>query len=280
VDGTLTVFAFDARSDNPAQASPERKFIFRQEDLSKHYSESKLGHSYSFWLPWDEVGGEERQITLVSRFESAGGKAVMSTPSRQILPGTKTDAKKPTPQSAAAANPEPRPSDQVGLASYQEHNPACAESRNIATATIDLPPSFVRQSLLPGQEKRAAGDGASASRDSSAAPAVAIPAAPAGRAIKERASQPQAKSPPGNPDSTPETESSVRSAPSRFPARRGATVGPKTDPVRRQPLLGRWPSALPATPRSGPWRQAPDTTPAAATEPASASPPAEQNTQN
>jgi hypothetical protein len=281
VDGTLTVYAFDARSENPAQAEPERKFVFRQEDLSKHYSESKLGHSYSFWLPWDEVGSEERQITLVSRFESAGGKALMSTPSRQILPGTKADAKKQSSQNGAA-NPEPPPPDHVGLASYQENNRGGAPGRNFASATIDLPPSFVRQSLLPGKELGGASGGASPNHDSSAAPPVAPPAAsaPTGRAIKEPASQPQAKSPPVNPDSTQETESSAHSARPRFPARRGAVVGPRTDPVRRQPLLGQWPSALPMTPRSAPWRQAPDTPPDAATTPPPASPPTEQNTQN
>jgi len=275
VEGTLTVYAFDARSEDPAQAMPERKFVFQAKNLSKHYSESKLGHSYSFWLPWDEVGGEERQITLATRFESTKGQIVMSAPSRQILPGGKKIANKgSTPEGLADA--EPSAPNGVRAASHQEDLPERVLSRNITTTTIDLPPSFVRQSLMSGNSNADVGvppaTGASAP---AASPTSAVP----GGVLKDQASSPQVKSSPAGSDATQQAESSTRSVHSRFPVRRAATAELKNDPVRRQPYPGQWPCALPPTPRSARWRESPDTPPAAPTEPPAVSPPA-QNMQN
>jgi hypothetical protein len=143
IDGTLTVYAFDGRSNNPSQAVPERKFVFLPRDLPKHYSESKSGHSYSFWLPWDDVGGPERQIVLATRFESKGGQVLLAAPSRQILPGARPDAgKEPAPSGTAMASPVT--ASDVRQVSHQENLPEGAPIRSVTAATIDLPPSFVR----------------------------------------------------------------------------------------------------------------------------------------
>ncbi len=69
VEGELTVFAYDDSLDIRADSVPARKFVFRAEELKKHYSKSTLGHSYSFWIPWDKVGGQQRQISLIARFK-------------------------------------------------------------------------------------------------------------------------------------------------------------------------------------------------------------------
>ena len=127
VDGTLTVYAFDARSNNPSQAVPERKFVLLPRDLPRHYSESKLGHSYSFWLPWDEVGGPERQIVLATRFESKNGEVLLASPSRQILPGARPNANKESTPGVAGISPA-APTG-VRLASHQEHPRSPAELR-------------------------------------------------------------------------------------------------------------------------------------------------------
>ncbi len=278
VEGTLTVYAFDARSEDPAQAVPERKFVFQAKNLSKHYSESKLGHSYSFWLPWDEVGGEERQITLATRFESTKGKIVMSAPSRQILPGAKKIAKKSsTPEELADTEPS---TNGVRAASHQEDLPDRVLNRNITTTTIDLPPSFVRQSLLSGNSNPDGSSGVPPAPGASAAPAASPTSAMPGGVLKNQASPPQAKSSPAGSDATQQAESSARSVHSRFPVRRGATAELKNDPVRRQPYPGQWPCALPPTPRSARWRESPDIPPAAPTEPPAVSSPPAQNTQN
>lgn len=87
VDGTLTVYAFDDTGQVPTHITPERRYVFLSEHLQKHYSKSQLGHSYSLWLPWDEVGGTPKQVSLVIRFEPTEGAAVISEPIRQSLPG-------------------------------------------------------------------------------------------------------------------------------------------------------------------------------------------------
>ncbi len=71
---------------------PARKYVFRAEELAGHYSESKLGHSYSFWVPWDRVGGPQRQVSLIARFKSAQGGVVMSEMTRHLLPGAQPSA--------------------------------------------------------------------------------------------------------------------------------------------------------------------------------------------
>jgi hypothetical protein len=87
VDGTLTVYAFDGSLGGIATGKPERKYVFTPEQLANHYSETMLGHSYSFWLPWDKAGGELRKLSLVARFEPLDGPATLSEASQQVLPG-------------------------------------------------------------------------------------------------------------------------------------------------------------------------------------------------
>ncbi len=88
VDGELTVFAYDDTDNVRENTLPARKYVFRSEEFSGHYSESKLGHSYSFWIPWDRVGGPRRQVSLIARFKSKHGGVVMSEMTRHLLPGT------------------------------------------------------------------------------------------------------------------------------------------------------------------------------------------------
>ncbi len=69
VDGTFSVFVFDESDRDTGYTQPERKFVYLPDQLGKYYSKSNLGHSYSFWLPWDEVGGPQRKLCLIARFE-------------------------------------------------------------------------------------------------------------------------------------------------------------------------------------------------------------------
>lgn len=87
VEGTLVVYAFDETGRDANTARPDRKYVFTPEQLPAHYSKSKAGHSYSVWLPWDEVGGVQAEITLIVRFEPKAGGPVISEPCREILPG-------------------------------------------------------------------------------------------------------------------------------------------------------------------------------------------------
>jgi hypothetical protein len=87
VDGTVMVYAFDAKKLDKNDAAPEKKFVFPAKNLAGHYSKCSLGHSYSFWLPWDKVGGATRQISLIVRYEGQDGTVVLSETSRKLLPG-------------------------------------------------------------------------------------------------------------------------------------------------------------------------------------------------
>lgn len=87
VEGTLVVYAFDETDREPGNARPDRKYVFTAQQFPEHYSKSKIGHSYSVWLPWEEIGGIQKDITLIVRFEPKEGSAVIGESCRQLLPG-------------------------------------------------------------------------------------------------------------------------------------------------------------------------------------------------
>lgn len=93
VDGRLVVYAFDETDRAPHETHPTRKYVFPREEFARHESESQLGPSYSVWLPWDEVGGNMKQISLIARFEPDGGNYVMGEQTKHLLPGLSKDDK-------------------------------------------------------------------------------------------------------------------------------------------------------------------------------------------
>ena len=88
VDGSLVVYAFDEAGRDPGNARPDRKYVFPSEHFDIHYSKSELGHSYSVWVPWDEVGGEQKEISLIARFLPANGAPLIGEQAQHLLPGT------------------------------------------------------------------------------------------------------------------------------------------------------------------------------------------------
>ena len=105
VDGTLVVYVFDEEGRDPGNAKPDRKYVFSKEDWERHYSKSELGHSYSVWLPWDEVGGPQKEISLIVRFTPSTGPTIVGEQARQVLPGVKAVAKSEGPQPGTARRP-------------------------------------------------------------------------------------------------------------------------------------------------------------------------------
>lgn len=87
VKGTLVVYAFDESNRDPNNVVPDRKYIFPPEQFQMKYDKTNLGNSYSIWLPWDDVGGEQKQISLIVRFTSDKGEMVSSDESKEVLPG-------------------------------------------------------------------------------------------------------------------------------------------------------------------------------------------------
>jgi hypothetical protein len=93
VDGDLTVFIFDGNEKDPAHAKPLKVYQFRAGTLNKHYSFKKpLGHGYDFFMPFDEIGGEEKNLCVMARFDDRLEKAlVLSQPVVTVLKGTKPE---------------------------------------------------------------------------------------------------------------------------------------------------------------------------------------------
>lgn len=85
VDGTLIVHGFDDVTQSPEKRV--KRFEFTPEQFTRHFSQTDLGASYSVWIPWDAVGGEQRRISLVASFKTAEGKMVQGLPATLVLPG-------------------------------------------------------------------------------------------------------------------------------------------------------------------------------------------------
>ena len=88
VDGQLVVYAYDESEGDPNRVEPTRRYVFPAAQFAKHQSECSLGPSYSVWLPWDEVGGPMKNISLITRFEPKGGALVAGEPTSHMLSGT------------------------------------------------------------------------------------------------------------------------------------------------------------------------------------------------
>ena len=90
VSGKLTIYGYDD-AEGETSGKADRKFVFESSTFQKHHSATGLGDSYSFWVPWDEVGGVERTITLIPVFKSVDGKIPESKPATLRLPGKKRE---------------------------------------------------------------------------------------------------------------------------------------------------------------------------------------------
>ncbi len=108
VDGEVTVFVFDGEEHDPAHAKPLKVYRFPADSLDKHYAHKKpLGHGYDFFLPFDELGGEEKKLCVMTRFDDRLDTGFgLSQPVNTLLQGTKP-----------AAEPGPENSVQQFLAS-------------------------------------------------------------------------------------------------------------------------------------------------------------------
>lgn len=147
VDGRLVVYAFDESGREPTDHKPTRRYVFPAEQFGNHLSQSEIGASYSVWLPWGGVGGPSTDISLIARFEPAGGGGlVVSDQATQRLPGRDVGAPpgegvmiagKPAPpvQQAGFQSPPPR-AGQPAASATAEAPPA--PKRRLTTTTINL----------------------------------------------------------------------------------------------------------------------------------------------
>ena len=199
VDGTLIVYIFEETNRDPNNAKPDCKFVFTPEQLPKHYSKSKLGHSYSFWIPWDQAGGMQKEFTLIARFEPKIGPPVIGEQCKEMLPGrlppAKADPARTLPaiggpagvMATAPANNWPN-GGACGVNPAGYNGPAAAQAAyGVRQAAFESPqpqygPQYNPQAAQGGQERRmttatiAVPDGL-ALRQALSAPQVVPPAA-------------------------------------------------------------------------------------------------------
>lgn len=145
VAGTLVVYAFDETNRDPTNPVPDRKFVFTADQFSEHYSKSRAGHSYSFWLPWDVAGGEQKEISLIARFTPQEGGVVISEQARVLLPGPvmakPTRSSTPGVESGHPTLPNPAWQGEVQQTAYQASNYSNQPTK-LETTTIQLPRQF------------------------------------------------------------------------------------------------------------------------------------------
>ncbi len=235
VDGSLTVYAYENNGTNGASV-PTRKYAFLAEQLERHYSKSQLGHSYSFWLPWGEVGGPPRQLTLIARFEPRGGGAVLSEAITQLLPGAavtpvvrqRSEGVEIRHLSEGQVTPASHVSPQAAPVTHAALQP---QQREMETITIEVPPAFARRP----------------------APSGASPAAPT---QAQTGSTSRAKAAASRPLSPPSTGGLRPRGSDSQPGKRRALAPPRPrpaiEPPRRRPRPAGWPSAVEATPAADP----------------------------
>lgn len=105
VEGELTVHAFAEKPDG--SMGEVKRYHFTAEQFTKHFSQSDLGASYSIWIPWDAVGGEQTRISLVPSFRTEAGNLVQGETALVALPGRRLEleavAKRPSPMDALLA---------------------------------------------------------------------------------------------------------------------------------------------------------------------------------
>lgn len=91
-EGEMTVFAYadqeaTGKDSDEGAVNADRKYVFTAEEFKNHYSATEFGPSYSIWVPWDAVGGEQQAISLVPVFKTTAGEAIMGDHSRTLLAG-------------------------------------------------------------------------------------------------------------------------------------------------------------------------------------------------
>jgi hypothetical protein len=185
VKGQLVVYGYDDSQQGSATAPPSQKFVFTAEQLQEHYTPSELGPSYSIWIPWDEVGGYRKTVTLIPVFLSADGNIASGSPSINLLPG------KPAPQQQISQRENPpsgheQPTRQVVYEQWTEATPTLPTSQQrtaeppnweysrprIRTTTIQLPRATARR-MIEDEAARASAAASLPGSTSEAAQSVA-----------------------------------------------------------------------------------------------------------
>ena len=148
VEGNLVVYAFDETDRADHETHPTRKYIFPTEEFVRHVSDSSLGPAYSFWLPWDEVGGQQRNISLIAKFEPKDGPVVLGEQTRHLLPGLTIDPNANKPLLTKTVQTDN--GEQVRLATYSGQAAATVTSQSAESSIlVPSPPKQMSTATIP-----------------------------------------------------------------------------------------------------------------------------------
>jgi hypothetical protein len=250
VEGELTVYAYDDSDGGPDNSVPARKYVFRTEELSNHYSKSSLGHSYSFWLPWGNVGGPQRQISLIARFKSKAGGVVMSEMTHHFLPGAPSPSVSQK-QGLPRSGPSPaRKAYGVQQAAHEEPAEEQPDDNSaMTTTTIALPPRLGSRWARPSAETQSALPALDAAGSQSELKTLADAAGRQAETADSQALAREIRALRESLDSKPpETAPADRFGRRRYRARIEPRLPPTRDPARTQLRPAEPPSGPPPTP--------------------------------
>ncbi|MGB0598088.1 MAG: hypothetical protein ACPGLY_15485 [Rubripirellula sp.] len=148
VEGTLIVHGFDDSASSAKEAV--KRYEFTPEQLTRHFSQTDLGASYSIWIPWDAIGGEQKRISLVTSFKTSEGRMVQGIPATMVLPGASAQTEEE--KIAAMYSPDylaHRDATQTGSTRHSGLTTTTIRRRLPQTQSEVISPSIT----LPGQRR-------------------------------------------------------------------------------------------------------------------------------
>jgi hypothetical protein len=147
VDGSLVVFGYDDSSRDDANRKADKKFVFTPEHLAGRFSNTQIGASYSVWVPWDEVGGPKKSISLLPVFRSEEGHIVRGEQIVSILRGKATG--KNGEQFVRDQRTDAKDGQQVAFNSPVDSATKGEAKDAMKTTTIRVPQSTIRYLQAP-----------------------------------------------------------------------------------------------------------------------------------
>jgi hypothetical protein len=147
VEGQLVVYGYDDTRATNESRNPDRKFAFTPEQFTTHFSPTELGASYSIWIPWDEVGNNQVDVSLVPIFTATSGQLIVGQSSKAVLAGPNSPAHESRVERTVLPPPViqregPSAVGSIQQATYQESVPGMVVqslNSNLQETSIALP---------------------------------------------------------------------------------------------------------------------------------------------
>lgn len=158
VDGKLTVFLYDdTRKAEEETQEATRKIHFSAEEIAESYTPTEFGPSYSFWLPWDAVGGERTQLSVIPVYTSKEGEMLVGEQARYLLPGTKPTALVEAPRKKGGVVAASFTDDNFKRSNGRLFDEDAASQLRLRSSTIKVPRSVQQRLLQRNSNPAAAG---------------------------------------------------------------------------------------------------------------------------